>query len=75
MLPGPTTSLGGRILRGTSFDELRLDEPRTAEAAPVAKSNTPTAGFVTVPTKPLPKPSKRPTNPSLENPKKVGLSH
>lgn len=34
----------------------------------MAKSSTPTAGLVTVPTKPLPKPVKRPPNPSLEIP-------
>jgi hypothetical protein len=67
MPPGPITKRGGRILLGISLDELRL-ESRTAEAAPVAKSSTPTAGFVTVPTKPLPKPVKSPPNPSLETP-------
>ena len=67
MLPGPVTRRGGRSRLGTSLDELRL-ESRTADAAPLAKSKTPTAGLVTVPTRPLPNPVKSPVNPSLDTP-------
>ncbi len=75
MPPGPITSRGGRILRGISLEEVRL-ESRTADAAPVARSRTPTAGFVTVPTNPFPNPVKSPLNPSLETPEeKKNVNH
>ena len=69
MPPGPITSRGGRILLGISLSlaEVRL-ESLTAEAAPVARSSIPTAGFVTVPTRPFPMPVKSPLIPSLDTP-------
>jgi len=44
---------------GIIRDEER-EESLIADAAPVAKSKTPTAGFVTVPTIPFPNPDIKP---------------
>ena len=59
--------LGGRNLGGSSLYLLR-DDSLTAVAAPVAKSNTPRAGFETVPIKPQVRPLKNPERPSLATP-------
>jgi len=56
-----TATRGERILDGIIRDEV-FEESRMAEAAPVAKSKTPTAGFVTVPTIPFVNPVKSPYN-------------
>jgi hypothetical protein len=59
----------GLTFPGIIREDVR-EESLMAEAAPVAKSKTPTAGFVTVPTIPLVKPVNNPYNkqkiPSLE---------
>ena len=50
-----------------------IDTP-AAVAAPVAKSSTPIAGLVTVPTNPQPRPVKKPVIPSLATPMYVSLA-
>jgi len=56
-----TATQGEQILDGIIRDEV-FEESRMAEAAPVAKSKTPTAGLVTVPTIPFVNPVKSPYN-------------
>lgn len=48
------------ILYNFSISLYLLLVSRTAVAVSVARSNTPTTGFVIVPTTPLPKPAKKP---------------
>ena len=59
--------LGGRNLGGSTLYLLR-DDSFTAVAAPVAKSNTPRAGLLTVPISPQVRPLKNPERPSLATP-------
>ena len=57
---GPKQFLRKRTCFGGKYLELRVACPRTAAAAPDAKSRTPAVGLVTVPTMPLPIPDIKP---------------
>lgn len=57
---GPKQFLRRRAGFGGKYLELRVAWPRTAAAAPDAKSNTPAVGLATVPTIPLPMPVMKP---------------
>lgn len=70
---GPKQFLRRRACFGGKYLELRVAWPRTAAAAPDAKSRTPAVGLATVPTIPFPipvmKPCKRTQNLVLDLPK------
>lgn len=57
---GPKQFLRRRSCFGGKYLELRVAWPRTAAAAPDAKSRTPAVGLATVPTIPLPIPVMKP---------------